>query len=104
MAKACLSGENLFDRLGKSQAIIRQILRHAVVLMVLRLGPRFPSASFRGLLYPIIQQVVVERKIGGIDTHAEYERLRKNGVDADVALLQKFRKRPRKRRRRCVTK
>ena len=58
--------------------------------MAARLGPRFPSASLRGLLYPIVQEVVVARKIGGIESHEEYSMLSKNRPDAEFTLLQKL--------------
>ena len=84
------AGENLFDKLGKSQTISRQILKEAVPLTVSRLGPRFPSASLRAMVYPIIQTVVVERNIAGITSHEEYDQLRKNFPDGEFALLQKI--------------
>jgi hypothetical protein len=82
--------DNLFERLGKSQTISRQILSEGVPLMVSRLGMRFPYASLRGLLYPVVQEVVVARKIGGIQSHEEYNMLRKNGPEAEFTLLQKI--------------
>jgi hypothetical protein len=51
--------------------------------MAVRLGLRFPSASLLGLLYPIVQEVVVARKIGGIESHEEYNMLSKNRPDAE---------------------
>ncbi len=57
--------------------------------MASRLGPRFASASLRGLLYPIVQEVAVARKIGGIESHKEYYMLHKNRPDTEFTLLQK---------------
>jgi hypothetical protein len=48
--------------------------------MAVRLGLRFPSASLRGLLYPIVQEVVVARKIGGIKSHEDYNMLLKKSA------------------------
>ena len=90
MAQVSDTKDNLFDRLGRSQTFSRQILREAVPWSVARLGPRFPCASLRGLLYPIVQEVVVARKIGGIENHEEYNMLRKPRPDAEFALLQKL--------------
>ncbi len=59
-------------------------------MVVARLGQRFPCASLRGLLYPIVQEVVVARKIGGIESHEEYNMLCKPRPDAELALLQKL--------------
>ncbi len=58
--------------------------------MAARLGQRFPSASLRGLLYPIVQELLVARKIGGIESHEEYNMLSKNRPDAEFTLLQKL--------------
>jgi hypothetical protein len=58
--------------------------------MVLRLGQRFPSVSLSGLLYLIVQEVMVVSKIGGIESHEEYNRLSKNGADTEFSLLQKL--------------
>ena len=90
MAQLSDTKDNLFERLGKGQTFSRQILKEAVPWSAARLGPRFPSASLRGLLYPIVQEVVVARKIGGIESHEEYNMLRKNRPDAEFSLLQKL--------------
>jgi hypothetical protein len=84
------AGDNLFDRLGKNQTISRMILKEAVPWTVCRLGPRFPSASLRAMMYPIVQTVVVEHNIAGIASHEEYDRLRRNFPDGEFALLQKI--------------
>ena len=84
------SGDNLFDRLAKNQSISRVILKHSVPLMVSRLGPRFPAASLRGLLFPIVQTVVVEHQIAKISSHEDYAELRTASPDAEFALLQKM--------------
>ena len=84
------SGDNLFDRLAKNQSISRVILKHLVPLMVSRLGLRFPAASLRGLLFPIVQTVVVEHQIAKISSHEDYAELRTASPDAEFALLQKM--------------
>ena len=84
------AGDNLFDRLGKNQTVSRMLLKEAVPWTVCRLGPRFPSASLRAMMYPIIQTVVVERNIAGIASHEEYDRLSRNFPDGEFALLQKI--------------
>ena len=58
--------------------------------MVSRLGPRFQAASLRGLLFPIVQIVVVEHQIAKISSHEEYAELRTARPDAEFALLQKM--------------
>ncbi len=84
------SPDNLFDRLADHQSILCVILKHAASLMVSRLGPRFPAASLRGLLYSIVQTVVVEHGIAKISSYDEYAELRTAGPDAEFALLQKM--------------
>ena len=77
------AGDNLLERLG-NQTVSRQLLKKAVPIMVSRLGPRFPSASCRSLLTPIIQTVVVEHNIAGIKSREEYIALRNACTDAEV--------------------
>jgi hypothetical protein len=60
--------------------------------MMLRVGPRFPTAALRVLLYPIIQFVVEEHNICGIMDNSEYEALSNARNEAEFSLLQKFRK------------
>jgi hypothetical protein len=60
------------------------VFRHAVSFMVSRIGPHFPNASLRGLVYPIIQ-TMVERNITRIESHDE-----NNELHRAIALLQKI--------------
>jgi hypothetical protein len=83
------AGDNLFERL-KGQSASRQILKHSVAVMASRLGIRFPCASLRPLLYPIVQSIVVERNIGGIESHTNYNDLRTASPEAEGYLLQKM--------------
>ncbi len=83
------AGDNLYERL-KGQSASRQILKLSVPVMVSRLGIRFPCAPLRPLLYPIIQSIVVERNIAGIESHTDYNDLRTASPEAEVYLLQKM--------------
>ena len=65
------ASDNVLERLGK-QTFTRELLKKAVPVMVARLGSRFPSASSRPLLTPIIQTVVVEHNIAGIKSREEH--------------------------------
>ncbi len=58
--------------------------------MVSRLGIRFPCASLRPLLYPIVQSTVVERNIARIESHTDYNDLHTASPEAEVYLLQKM--------------
>ena len=58
--------------------------------MVSRLGQRFPAASLRGLLFPIVQTVVVEHQIAKLSSHEDYAEMRTASPDTEFALLQKM--------------
>jgi hypothetical protein len=58
----------LLDLFGQNQSGNRLLLKHAVAVMVSRLGPCFPSAFMCGSLSSIVQTVVVEHKIAGIES------------------------------------
>ena len=58
--------------------------------MVVRLGLQWYSASFLCFVIPIVQQVVVENHIAGIQSHDEYDELRAANTSAKSRLLQKF--------------
>jgi hypothetical protein len=51
-----------------------------------------------------MQDVVVARKIGGIESHEEYNRFRKNGAAAEFTLLQKVQETTQKNTRTCATR
>jgi hypothetical protein len=85
-----VSRDNLNERFGKGQSGTRLLLRHAVSVMVSRLGPRFPGASMRGELNPMVQTVVVEQEIAGIESHDDYSELRGASLDAEVIFLTRL--------------
>jgi hypothetical protein len=68
------SRENLFSKL-QHQSFTRKITCSSVPWMVARLGLQWYSASFRCYGIPIVQQVVIENLIAGIQSHDEYEEL-----------------------------
>ncbi len=59
--------DNMLERF-KSQTITRPLMRFAVQLLVSRLGLHFHTASNRASVSAIIETVVVERKIRGINS------------------------------------
>jgi hypothetical protein len=81
--------DNLFDRLAKNQSISRVVLKHAVSLMVSRLGPRFSAAS----AWPVVSNrpnsscPALHCQISSSDHCTE---LRTAGPDTVFALLQKM--------------
>ena len=80
------ASDNILARLGK-QTVTRVLLKKAVPLMVARLGPRFPAASSRSLLTPIVQTVVVEQNIAGITSREEYIALRNASTEAEGVFI-----------------
>ena len=81
--------DNLFTRL-EDQSFARRITCASVPWMVARLGLQWYSASFRCYVIHIVQQVVVENHIAGIESHDEYDELRAANTSAESRLLQKF--------------
>jgi hypothetical protein len=71
------SRENLFSKL-QHQSSTRKITRASVPWMVARLGLQWYSASFRCFVIPIVQQVVEENNIAGIQSDDEYDELPPN--------------------------
>ena len=80
------AGDNILARLGK-QTVTRVILKKAVPVMVARLGPRFPAASSRSSLTPIVQTVVVEHNIAGIASREQYNALRNASPKAEGVFI-----------------
>jgi hypothetical protein len=58
--------------------------------MIARLGLQWSSASFRCYVIPIVQQVVVENCIAGIENHDEYYELRAANTSSENRLMQNF--------------
>ena len=56
--------------------------------MMSRLGPRIPAASLRGLLFPIVQAVVVEHEIAKIGSNVDYAVLLTASPNAEFGFLQ----------------
>ncbi len=48
------------------------------------------SVSFRCFVIPIVQQVVVENSIAGIESHDEYDELRAANTSSENRLMQKL--------------
>ncbi len=88
-ARSIDSRDNLFTRL-QDQSFTRKITSASVPWMVARLGLQWYSASFQCFVIPIVQQVVVENCIAGIDSHDEYDELRAGNTSSENMLMQKF--------------
>ncbi len=82
-------GDNMLERF-KSQTITRPLMKFAVQLLVSRLGPHFHTASNRASLSAIIETVVVERKIGGINSREEYLELRNASHESESVFFSKL--------------
>jgi hypothetical protein len=82
-------GDNMSERL-KSQTITRPLMKLSVQHLVSRLGPHFNTASNRASLSVIIETVVVERKIGGINSREEYLELCHASREAESVFFSKL--------------
>ena len=79
--------DNLKSKLS-GQTHSRKMTRTCVPWMVARLGLHWTAASLRSQVTPIVQSMVVQHNIGGIESHDQYEELRKVNVRMEFALLQ----------------
>ena len=79
--------DNLYIKLS-GQTHTRRMTRTCVPWMVARLGLHWTAASLRSQVTPIVQSMVVQHNIGGIESHDQYEKLRKVNVRMEFALLQ----------------
>ena len=81
------SSENLHTRLSE-QTFSCKITRTCVPLMVARLSLHWDAASQRVNVYPIVQSMVVLHEIGGIQSHDEFEELRRARPAAEFSIHQ----------------
>ena len=82
--------DTLYSRLNK-QTYTRKLSRHCVSLLISRLGLHWAASSCQELMYPIVQTMVVQERIGDIATHEEYEECRAASKTAETMLLQQMR-------------
>jgi hypothetical protein len=82
-------GDNMLERF-KSQTVTRPLMKFAVQLLVSRLSLHFHTASNRASLSAIIETVVVERKIGGINSREEFLELRNASREAGSVFFSKL--------------
>lgn len=82
-------GDNLLERF-KSQSHTRPLLKLAVPVLVSRLGPRFHAASSRPLMSPVLHTVIVENRLGGIDSNDQYLELCSASPQAEEVFFSKL--------------
>jgi hypothetical protein len=63
---------------------------HGVLLLLVCLCAVWTASLCQGLMYPIFQTMVVQERIGGIETNKGYEELCAAGKLAEVMLLQQM--------------
>jgi hypothetical protein len=90
--KCTVQAERIRANVGDnmSQSITRPLMKFAVQLLVSRLGQHFHTAFNRASLSAIIETVVVERKIGGINSREEYLELRNASRKAESDFFSKL--------------
>ena len=81
--------DNLLERF-RNQSETRPLLKAALAVLVSRLGPRFHAASSRPLMIPVLHTVIVENKLGRIDSNDQYLALRAASPQAEDVLLSKL--------------
>jgi hypothetical protein len=79
--------DNLKSKLS-GQTHSRKMTRTCVPWMVARLGLHWTAASLRSQVTPIVQSMVVQHNIGGIESHDQYEELYKVNPRMEFVLLQ----------------
>lgn len=79
--------DNLKSKLS-GQTHSRKMTRTCVPWMVARLGLHWTAASLRSQVTPIVQSMVVQHNIGGIESHDQYEELCK--VNPRMEFVLKF--------------
>ena len=70
------------------QTVSRNIHAKVVNRLVVLLGFRWSSSLHRSQIGPIVQSIVVQGKLGGVDTDAKYITLKATGVKGDFHMLQ----------------
>ena len=72
------------------QTVSRNIHAKVVNRLVVLLGFRWSSSLHRSQIGPIVQSIVVQGKLGGVDTDAKYITLKATGVKGDFHMLQQI--------------
>ncbi len=80
--------ETLCVKLGDDQGIMRKIQAGCVSWLVNLLGYNWSSSLFRGQVSPIVQHLVVENCLGGIDSSEEYSACKAATLESEFYFLQ----------------
>ena len=72
------------------QTVSRFIHGKVVIRLVTLLGLRWSSSVHRQQCGPLVQSIVVQGKLGGIDTDAKYISAKATGVKGDFHMLQQL--------------
>ena len=85
-----LEGTDRLVALLADQTVSRYIHGKLVIRLVTLLGLRWSSSVHRQQCAPIVQRIVVENKLGGIDTDAKYISAKATGLKGDFHMLQQL--------------
>ena len=82
------SGSDRLMELLADQGISRKIQSRVVSRLIVLLGMRWSSSLHRAQISPIVQSIVVQDALGGIDSDAKYKELKAASVKGDFHMLQ----------------
>ena len=82
--------DQLVAVLGSSQGLMRKIQSRLVSRAIALLGIRWSSSVHRAQIGPIVQSIVVQGGLGGIESDAKYKELKSASVKGDFHLLQQI--------------
>ena len=85
-----MEGTDRLVALLADQTVSRYIHGKLVIRLVTLLGLRWSSSVHRQQCAPIVQRIVVENKLGGIDTDAKYISAKATGLKGDFHMLQQL--------------
>ena len=85
-----MEGNDKLVALLADQVVSRFIHGKVVNRLVTLLGLRWSSSLHRQQCSPIVQSIVVQGKLGGIDTDAKYISLKATGLKGDFHMLQQL--------------
>ena len=83
-------GNDKLMALLSDQAVSRKIHARVVNRLLVLLGLRWSSSLHRSQISPIVQSIVVEGKLCGIDTDTKYRELKSTGMKGDFHMLQQL--------------
>ncbi len=72
------------------QTVLWYIHAKVVNQLIVLLGFRWASSLHQSQIGPIVQSIIVQGKLGGVDTDAKYITLKATGLKGDFHMLQQL--------------